>query len=143
MTKYEFVEGNYITDQVKRKIIAIKDLSYTGEFGLQELLEKSADVLANEEVMHEKEIMQKFFGRLATNPKEVAYGEAHVRKTLDLGAADVILLSEDLPQDVLDRFEEVAEKYGTTVEVISTETREGVQLRDMGRYAAILRYEVH
>ncbi|MFH2020775.1 MAG: peptide chain release factor aRF-1 [archaeon] len=143
MTKNEFVDGNYITDQVKRKIIAIKDLSYTGEFGLQELVEKCQDVLANEEIAQEKEIMQKFFGRLATNQKEVAYGEVQVRKAIGLGAADVVLLSEDLPESVVEEFELQAEKFGTKVEVISTETREGVQLREMGRYAAILRYEVH
>jgi peptide chain release factor subunit 1 len=143
MTKNEFVDGNYITDQLKRKIIAIKDLSYTGDFGLQELLERSQDVLANEEVMREKELMQKFFGKLAQNAREVAYGEMQVKKAIGLGAADIVLLSEDLPQEVLDSFEIEAEKFGTTVEVISTETREGVQLRDMGRYAAILRYEVH
>src|SRR3989344_6058507 len=49
-TKYDLVEGNFITNEVKKKIIAIKDLSYTGEFGLEELLEKSQDVLAQEDV---------------------------------------------------------------------------------------------
>ena len=29
---------DYITGDVKKKIIGTKDLSYTGEFGLQELL---------------------------------------------------------------------------------------------------------
>ncbi|MEK6947215.1 MAG: LAGLIDADG family homing endonuclease, partial [Nanoarchaeota archaeon] len=44
-TKYDLVEGGYITNEVKKKIIAIRDLGYTGEFGLEELLEKSQDVL--------------------------------------------------------------------------------------------------
>ena len=35
------------------KVIAIKDLSYTGDFGLQELLERSEDILADEAVMEE------------------------------------------------------------------------------------------
>jgi len=60
-TKYDFVEGNFITNELKKKIIAIKDLSYTGEFGLQELLDKSTDVLATEEIVQEKQVMQRFF----------------------------------------------------------------------------------
>ena len=56
-TKYDFVDGNFITDQVKRKIIAIKDIGYTGDFGIEELVNKSQDVLANEEVTYEKKII--------------------------------------------------------------------------------------
>lgn len=143
MTKNEFVDGNYITDQVKRKIIAVKDLSYTGDFGLQELVDKSQDVLANEEIAKEKEIMQKFFETLSKKPKQVAYGEAEVKKRLEEGAVDVVLLSEKIPDEKIEEFEKIAEKYSTQVEIISEETREGVQLREMGKFAAILRYEMH
>jgi hypothetical protein len=40
-----------LTGDLKKKIIGTKDLSYTGEFGLQELLDKSEDLLAAEEVL--------------------------------------------------------------------------------------------
>ena len=143
MTKNEWVDGNYITDLLKRKIIAIKDLSYTGEFGLQELVDKSQDVLANEEISTEKALMQRFFEKLAKNQKEVAYGEIQVRKAVEQGAADIVLLSESVDENKIEEFEKLAEQFGTKVELISTETREGVQLRDMGKFAAILRYEVH
>ena len=36
-TKYDFIDAGYITTEVKNKIIAIKDLSYTGDFGLRSL----------------------------------------------------------------------------------------------------------
>jgi peptide chain release factor subunit 1 len=143
MTKNEFVDGNYITDQVKKKIIAVKDLSYTGEFGLQELVDKCQDVLSKEEIAGEKEVMQKFFELLSTKPKQVAYGKEQVNKALDLGAVDVVLLSEDVDDSEIEMFEEKAENFSSKVEIISTDTREGVQLRDMGKYAAILRYEMH
>ena len=142
-TKNEFVDGNYITDQVKRKIIAIKDLSYTGEFGLNELVDKSQDVLANEEISKEKDIMQKFFDMLSKKPKQVAYGQEQVKKALEQGAVKHLLLSEDVDDDTVEEFEILAEQYKTNVEIISVETREGVQLRDMGKFAAILRYEMH
>jgi len=142
-TKYDLVEGGFITNEVKKKIIAIKDLSYTGEFGLEELLEKSQDVLAQEDVMEEKKIVGKFLEMLATKQNMAAYGENDVMKKLRMGVVDILLLSEDLPEEKMEEFENAAKQVGTQVKVISTQTREGAQLRDLGKAAAILRYEVH
>jgi peptide chain release factor subunit 1 len=142
-TKYEFAEGNFITNEVKRKILCIKDISYTGDFGLQELLEKSTDVLASEEVAEEKKIMQQFFFLLSTKPNMVSYGKDETFKHLGNGVVDVLLISEDSDDATIEQFEEEAKKFGSKVTLIGTETREGVQLREIGKIAAILRYEVH
>ncbi|PIN79529.1 peptide chain release factor 1 [Candidatus Woesearchaeota archaeon CG10_big_fil_rev_8_21_14_0_10_34_8] len=139
-TKYDFV--NYITADVKNKIIAIKDLSYTDEFGLQELVDKSQDVLAKEELAEEKKVMQRFFELLSTKEKMVSYGEQHVLDLLKRGVVDTLLLSEALDDKTIEDFEAEAEKLGSTVAIISLDTREGVQLKEMGCVAAILRYEV-
>jgi len=141
-TKYEFVDGNYITNEVKKKIVAIKDLTYTDEFGLQELVDMSQDVLAQEEIADEKAAMNKFFELLNTKPGIVSYGLKQVLENIKMGMVDTVLISEDLDEDTISSFEDEAEKMGTKVKIISTETREGVQLRDMGKIAAILRYEV-
>ncbi len=142
-TKYDWVEGGYLTDQLKRKIIAIKDLSYTGDFGLQELVDRSQDVLANEALADEKQIMGRFFELLAKQQKIVSYGENHVLELLKMGVVEVLILSEDLDDQKLEDFEAEAEKVSTEVRIISTETREGVQLRELGMVAAILRFEQH
>jgi peptide chain release factor subunit 1 len=143
VTTNEFVNGEYLTGDVQKKIIAVKDLSYTGEFGLQELLDKCADVLASEEVAGEKAIMQRFLGLLAKDPDMVTYGEVEVTKALDTGAVEVLLLSEVLDDDTINSFDEKAGETNADVRIISTETREGVQLRDLGKIAAILRYKVN
>lgn len=140
-TKYDFVDGNHITNEVKKKIIGIKDLSYTDEYGLIELVEKSEDVLANEEVMKEKKIMAKFFDLLAKRPSMVAYGIKEVRDKVGLGVADTVLISEAMEENVIEEIEELAKQFSTQVQIISVETREGVQLKDIGRICAILRYE--
>ncbi|MBI2652771.1 peptide chain release factor aRF-1 [Candidatus Woesearchaeota archaeon] len=142
-TKYDLVEGDFITNEVKKKIIAIKDLSYTGEFGLEELLEKSMDVLAQEDVSEEKKIVGKFLEMLATKQNMVAYGEADVMNKLKMGVVDIALLSEDLSDEKIEEFEAAAKPVGSEIRIISTQTREGAQLRDLGKAAAILRYEVH
>ncbi|HSU72535.1 MAG TPA: peptide chain release factor aRF-1 [Candidatus Binatia bacterium] len=142
-TKYEMVEGPFITNDVKKKIIAVKDITYTDEFGLGELVDRSQDVLANEEIADEKKVMGRFFELLATKGELTTYGEASTRKALEMGAVDTLLLSESLSDDKIDEFEAIAKNYSTTVKIISTETREGVQLRDLGKIASILRYAAH
>src|SRR3989338_131894 len=82
-TKHEFIEGAYITNELKQKIIAIKDVTDTDEYGMQELVEQSSDVLAAEEVIEEKKLMGRFFDYLAKNDKMVGYGEADVLKKLE------------------------------------------------------------
>ena len=142
-TKYDLVDGGYITNEVRKKIIAIKDLSYTEEFGLEELLEKSQDVLAAEDVTEEKKIVNRFLEILATKQNMVAYGEADVMSKIKMGVVDKVLLSEDLSDEKIEEFENAAKPVGSEIRIISTQTREGAQLRDLGKAAAILRYEVH
>jgi peptide chain release factor subunit 1 len=141
-TKQAFVDGNFMPTEIKNKILAVKDTTYTGAFGLQELLDKSQDVLSKEEVSAEKKIMNGFFDLLSKKPNMVAYGEAEVKKSLEMGAVDTLLISEALEEKKIEEFENMAKQFSTKVEIISTETREGVQLRDLGKIAAILRYEM-
>ncbi len=141
-TKYDFVDSGHITADLKKKIIGIKDLSYTGDFGLEELLERSADVLAQESVMEEKKLVGKFLEMLAIKQDHVTYGEANTLKALEMGAAATLLLSEALDEQKIEQFEVTAKAFSTEVFIISTETREGVQLRDLGKIGAILRYPI-
>jgi peptide chain release factor subunit 1 len=140
-TKYEFVEGNHITQQLKDKIIGIKDLSYTDEFGLQELLEKSQDILAEEAVVGEKKIVTKFFETLAKTPGKTAYGKDECLRQLAMGVVDTFLVSDTVDEALIDEIMKQAEAFSTNVALISTETREGSQLRDIGGFACILRYD--
>jgi peptide chain release factor subunit 1 len=142
-TKYEFVDGSFIPTELKNKILAIKDITYTDEFGLNELVERSEDILAEEEIIGEKKIMGEFFNYLATKINKVSYGEKEVKHALGLGAVDRLLLSESLSEEKMAEFEAEAKKTGANVIIVSTETREGGQLKEIGGIAAILRYEVH
>ncbi len=140
--KYELVDSNFITNDVKKKIIAVKDLSYTEDIGLQELVDKSSDVLAEEEIAEEKQIVGLFLEKLAREPTLVVYGKVNVKRALELGAVDTLLLSESLDDETIEELEDVAAQFNSNVKIISTETREGVQLRDIGQIGAILRFAV-
>ena len=141
-TVQDFIGHDYLTGDLKKKILGTKDLSYTEEFGLQELLDKSEDLLAEEEVAQEKKTMQQFFRQFIDFPKKVTYGEKETFKALEMNAVDLLLISENMPEEKILILEEKALAGGSTVKIISTETREGVQLRDLGGVAAILRFEI-
>lgn len=142
VTVNDFLNYDYLTGDIKRKIIGTKDLSYTGDFGLQELLDKCEDLLSEEEVTQEKKIMNRFFMELRDRPNKVTYGEKETRKALEMNVVDILLVSESIPENTIFELEEKAQAGGAEVKIISVETREGVQLRDLGGIAAILRYEV-
>ena len=141
-TKETFFDGAYLNNELKKKVIGIKDLGYTGEYGLKELVEKSKDLLAKEDITREKEIMQRFFEALSKEPDKVTYGRNEVLKALEYGAVDLLIISESLDELFIDELTELAEKSGTNVEFISTDTGEGNQLKDLGGVAALLRYPI-
>ncbi len=183
-TKEDFVDGDYLHHEIKQKIITTVDTSYTGEFGIREVIEKSMDVLTEIDIMREKKLVQRFLSELVDDDGLASYGEKQVRQNLQMGAVEVVLLSEELKservsyqcqscgrgeektikkdsdeeiscpscgdnmkssesKDLIDDFVEMAEDVGSEVEIISTETEEGMQLyRAFGGIGAILRYRV-
>ena len=64
-----------------------------------------------------------------------------------MGAVDTLVLSEKFSEkiegkDAIEYFEEKVENYGTKLVIVSDETREGVQFRELGGIGAFLRYRV-
>ncbi len=97
-TKEEFYEGSYLHHELQKKIIGLFDVSYTDESGLYELVEKASDALQELDIMREKRIMNRFLKEVV-NDGSAAYGEDEVRRYLEMGAVDTLLISEDLRYD--------------------------------------------
>ena len=181
-TKEEFYEGEYLHHELQRKVIGLFDVSYTDESGLYELVEKAQDALQELDIMREKRLMNRFLREIAKDGL-AAYGEEEIRKYLNLGAVDTLLLSEDLRyervrykcpvcgkeveitvkegvekppvceednvtmeeierRDIILELSDLAEKMGSNVEFLSTESEEGAMLYNaFGGIAAILRFK--
>ncbi len=140
MTKNHFLDEGFLNEQLRRKVVGVQDLAYTGSFGLRELVEKSKDVLAKEAITEEKDIMNHFFKLLATEPSKVVYGLTEVQKALDLSAVDKLLVSETLDDSIVEKLEDQCDTIGAEFIIISIDTPEGEQLKQIGKVAAILRY---
>lgn len=141
-TKDTFLDGNFLNNELKKKVIGVKDLSYTGEFGLNELVDKSNDLLAKEAITGEKKLVNRFLEMLSKEPDKVAYGKKEVEKALDAGAVDTLLISEDIGDEYIENMEEKITESGAKLEIISIESREGNQLKNLGGVAAILRFAI-
>ena len=141
-TKETFLRGDYLNNEVKKKILGTKDLSYTGEFGLHELVDKSHDLLAQESVIKEKQLLEKFFNMMGKDPNKVTYNKIKTKKALEYGAVDTLLLSEELDENELTEFENLADAKSTHIEIISNETKEGQQFKQLGGVGAILRFPI-
>ena len=59
-----------------------------------------------------------------------------------MGAVETLLVSEINSDQKIQELEELAQTTGADLKLISTETREGQQLKDMGGLAGILRFEL-
>ncbi|MEM0480625.1 MAG: peptide chain release factor aRF-1 [Candidatus Aenigmatarchaeota archaeon] len=93
-TKEEFVNGDYLDYRLKNKVIAVKDVGYTDEYGLEELVKRSQDVLQEASITKEKNILNDFFAKIAKN-ENVVYGYSNTIKYLESGALEKLLISED------------------------------------------------
>ncbi|MBT4376629.1 peptide chain release factor aRF-1 [archaeon] len=141
-TKDEFVEGEYLATKLQDKIIGVKDQGDTSESGLKELVELSQDVLANQEIIYEKKLLEKFFNSLGKNPEMTPYHFEDVKKVLGMGAVDVLIFSKEYDKDKAHELKVVAAQMGTKIEIVSTETEEGDQFNKLGGIGAMQRFRV-
>lgn len=95
-TKEEFEAGNFLHHEVQKKIIGLFDVAYTNEDGLPELVDAAKDALAGMAVVKEKSYMDRFLKELVKDNGLAAYGEESIRKNLEVGAVDILLLSSNL-----------------------------------------------
>ena len=140
-TKDEFVEGGFLATPLQEKVIGIKDQGDTSEAGLKELVELSEDVLANQEIMREKKVLEKFFDNLGAKPKTTPYTYETVKKALEFGAVDTLILSKNYDKTRASELKNLAENTSSKIEMVSNETTEGDQYLKLGGLGAIQRFE--
>ncbi len=95
-TKREFVNGNYLDYRIKKKIIGFYDTGYTDEYGLRELVSSASTDLEQMDIIRDKKLMQKFLNEIKKNSGLAIYGEKEVRKALEMGAVEVVMVSDAL-----------------------------------------------
>lgn len=139
--KEDFI-NNYLSKEARKKVIGVKDIGYTQEQGLKELVTKSEELLEKESIISEKKIVDAFMFHFAKDDGLSSYGQDEVWRHLKNGTVEKLLLSDTLEEEIVEKFTDKAKEFGTEVNLVSTEFQEGLQLKELGGIAAILRYKV-
>ena len=142
-SKEEFHNENFLNQEIKKNVIAVVDVGYSGEQGIAELLEKSKEILAEESMIREKKATDRFFNILGKTPDLATYGEENVKKAAELGAIELMLVSDSKSEDEIEKFADLVESQRGDWIIISSITREGQTLDGLGGVGAILRYKVN
>ncbi len=100
-TKEAFFKGDYLDYRLKQKVIGLVDIGYSGEEGIYELIKRGSTLLEDTRYVHERKILEKFLEYIVRKSELVAYGEDEVRRMLEYGAVETLLLSRDLPDMIL------------------------------------------
>jgi peptide chain release factor subunit 1 len=96
-TKQFFVDESYLHYEIQNKIVGTFDTGYTDEYGLRELVSTASEAMSGLKASKEKNLMKRFLKEITKNEGSLAvYGERQVRKALELGVVDTLLLSENL-----------------------------------------------
>ena len=94
--KTELSETDMLDKRLLPVIIAVLDVSYGGENGLNEAITLAADALTNVKFVAEKKLVSKFFEEIALDSGMVVFGVEDTMKAMDLGALETMMLFEEL-----------------------------------------------
>lgn len=95
-SKEKFVNDESLDYRLREKIIDVVDLGYGGIEGLRALVEKVNKQIENVKYVREQNIWQNFMKHITTDTGMAVYGQDEVERALNLGAVDMLIMSERL-----------------------------------------------
>jgi len=95
-TKEEFLRKELLFADVRQKILGTVDTSYTGDFGLEETVERGSELLKEASIVKEKTLLMRFLTELQKPHGLAVYGFQATIEKLEAGQLDQLLLSEGL-----------------------------------------------
>jgi peptide chain release factor subunit 1 len=93
-TKEDFENGEFLHHDIKSKVIGVVNTSYTGEYGLREIVSKAEDLIAGSSTTKEKKLLERFFGELHKDSGLAVYGFFETLESLKSGNVEILLVSE-------------------------------------------------
>lgn len=97
-TKENFLKEEYLDYRLQKSVIATLDTSYSGEEGVREILDKARkeNVLQDYRLVQEKQIMEKFMNEIHSGRGLGIYGINEVIASTRTGAADTVIVTDDI-----------------------------------------------
>ena len=122
-----------------------------GRVGLHEVLSRNLpEKIADEQrVVYETRLLEEFFKRVGKDTNTVTYGYDNVKKALEMGAVDTLMISDDKlriydekEREKVEQLIEFNRQMGGKTVFFSTQHETGEKLKSLGGIVALLRYSV-
>jgi peptide chain release factor subunit 1 len=102
-TKDFVVKNEYFHHEITKKIAKTTfDVGYSNESGVRELVDNAGTLMGEIELDAERQLMNRFLEELIKNHPKATYGEMMIKKALDMGAVDTLLISEGMRKNSID-----------------------------------------
>ena len=94
--KNDLNQSDMFDNRLQSKVIKVVDVSYGGENGFNQAIELAAETLSNVKFIQEKKLIGKYFEEISQDSGKVCYGVEDTLKALELGAAEILIVYENL-----------------------------------------------
>lgn len=94
--KNDLNQSDMFDNRLQTKVIKVVDVSYGGENGFNQAIELSSETLGNVKFIQEKKLIGKYFEEISQDTGKVCYGVEDTLKALELGAAETLIVYENL-----------------------------------------------
>lgn len=94
--KNDLNQSDMFDNRLQSKVIQIVDVSYGGENGFNQAIELAAETLSNVKFIQEKKLIGRYFEEISQDSGRVCYGIEDTLKALELGAAETLIVYENL-----------------------------------------------
>jgi len=94
--KNDLNQSDLFDQRLQAKVIKVVDVSYGGENGFNQAIELSSETLGNVKFIQEKKLINRYFDEISQDSGKVCYGVEDTLKALELGAAETLIVFENL-----------------------------------------------
>ena len=94
--KNDLNQSDMFDNRLQSKVIKVVDVSYGGENGFNQAIELASETLSNVKFIQEKKLIGKYFEEISQDSGKVCYGIEDTLKALELGAAETLIVYENL-----------------------------------------------
>lgn len=94
--KNDLNQSDMFDNRLQSKVIKVVDVSYGGENGFNQAIELASETLSNVKFIQEKKLIGKYFEEISQDSGRVCYGVEDTLKALELGAAETLIVYENL-----------------------------------------------
>lgn len=142
-SKIDFIRGEYLDYRLRSLIVGEPiDVSYQGEAGVRELLEKAKDLLKGHKYIESLKAFEEFKYHIAKDDGLALYGLNEIREALNMGAVEKLIILEE--SEKAEELSKLALSKGSEVVYISETLPEGMWIKKtFGDAVAILRYRIY